>query len=114
MSERWPEPVDAPDGQSYVVRFYRSGTMERFPSAGYSLYWLLAAVGWLAHLLVLRRRWTIRVTPWHNLPGRRYREVVASRSAAQDRAVVLRKAISSGLWRPGAGPPPHHEMTPVG
>lgn len=111
MSEYLPAPVDAPDGQSYVVRAYRSGMMARFPSAGNTprpgalLLWPLILLGWLLHLVVFRRRWTVAVARWHNLPGRRYRERAESKMAAKARAAVLRNAIQSGEWTPGSGPP---------
>lgn len=112
MSERLPAPVDAPGGQSYVVRAYRSGTMARFPSAGYTpqpggvLLWPLILLGWLLHLILLRRRWTVAVAPWHNLPGSRYRERAETKVAAAARLAALRNAIQSGQWTPGSGPPP--------
>ena len=111
VSERLPTSVDAPDGQSYVVRAYRSGTMTRFPSArntprpGALLLWPLILLGWLLHLVVFRRRWTVAVARWHNLPGRRYRERAESKAAAAARAAALTKAIQAGEWTPGSGPP---------
>jgi hypothetical protein len=99
-----PEPVDAPDGRSYVVRTYRSGTLTgRFPSAGGPapaalLVIPLALVGWLLHLLVYRQSWTVAVTPWHNLPGPRHRERVPSRDAAAARVIELEAAVQSGTW----------------
>jgi hypothetical protein len=111
MSERLPAPVDVPGGQSYVVRAYRSGTMARFPSAGYTpqpggvLLWPLILLGWLLHLILLRRRWTVAVAPWHNLPGSRYRERAESKAAAAARVAALRNDIQSGQWTPGSGRP---------
>jgi hypothetical protein len=112
MSERLPAPVDTPGGQSYVVRAYRSGTMARFPSADYTprpggvLLLPLIVLGWLLHLILLRRRWTVAVAPWHNLPGSRYRERSESEVAATARVAALRNAIQSGQWKPGSGAPP--------
>ncbi len=109
MSELAPEPVEGPDGEAYVVRVYRAGTMQRFPSAGYAsrpggaLLLPLIVMGWLLHLIVFRGRWTVAVTPWHNLPGPRYRERAVSKSQAVDRSVALEKLIRAGAWKPGAG-----------
>jgi hypothetical protein len=112
MSERLPAPVDAPGGQSYVVRAYRSGTMARFPSAtntpqpGWLLLSPLILLGWLLHLIPLHGRWTVAVAPWHNLPGSRYRERAESKVAAAALVAALKNAIQTGQWAPGSGPPP--------
>jgi hypothetical protein len=107
VSELAPEPVDAPSGESFVVRVYRAGTMDRFPSTsrtpanpGGLLLGPLTLLGWLLHLTVFRRRWTTAVMPWRNLPGWRHREQSASRSEATQRAEALTKAIRAGEWTP--------------
>ena len=112
VSTHLPEPVNAPDGQTYVVRIYRAGTMARYPSTentpspGGVLRLPLLLFGLVLHLLVFRRRWTVRVAPWHNLPGKRHREWADSQSSAGTRADVLRRALESGAWQPGCGPAP--------
>jgi hypothetical protein len=111
VSEPLPVPIDAPDGQSYVVRAYRTGTMSRFPSAdttpapGGVLLWPLVLLGGLVHMAVFRRRWTVAVTRWHNMPAWRYRERVESKATAVARADALQNAIRSGEWVPGKAPP---------
>jgi hypothetical protein len=109
VSELAPEPVDAPSGDSFVVGVYRAGTLDRFPSTRHTvanpgglLLAPLSLLGWLLHLTVFRRRWTVAVTPWHNLPGPRHREQCASESEATQRAAALTKAILVGEWTPGA------------
>lgn len=103
--------IDAPDGQSYVLRMYPSGTMARFPSAanaplpGGLLGWPLTLLGWLLHAVAFRRRWTVAVTRLYNLPGHRHREGAESKTAAAARAAALGKAIQSGELTPGSGPP---------
>ena len=115
VTEVAPEPVDTPTGRSFVVRYYRSGTMARFPSAsqtpsqaqmGGLLLFPLIALGWLMHLVVFRGRWTVAVTPWHNIPGPRYREGVRSQSVASVRATELSAVLRHGSWLPGEGAPP--------
>jgi hypothetical protein len=107
-----PEPVDSPSGNSYVVRAYRSGTMGRFPSArntygqGQGLRFLLDLVGWLIHVIGFRGQWTVAVTPWHNLPGAKYRERAVSEAEATDRSTLLAAAIRHGQWIPGEDSPP--------
>lgn len=110
-----PEPVDTPSGQSFVVRYYRSGTMDRFPSAsntpsqaqdGGLLLIPLRLLGWLLHLILFRGSWTVAVAPWHNLPGHRYRSRVESEAVAADRAAALSNAIRAGEWTPGRQSPP--------
>lgn len=61
----------------------------------------LELLGWLLHVLVFGRGWTVAVTPWHNLPGPRYRERTGSRATAEARSEGLRRAIEVGLWKPG-------------
>jgi hypothetical protein len=115
VTEVAPEPADTPTGRSFVVRYYRSGTMDRFPSAsntpsqaqtGALLLFPLRLLGWLVHLVFLRGRWTVAITPWHNLPGPRYCERVESEVDAADRALVLSAALRQGTWVPGEGLPP--------
>lgn len=104
--------VDAPSGETYVVRTYASGTMSRFPSAantpmpGGLLLYPLILLGGLLHLLWCRRRWTVAVNPWHNLPGPRYRERAVSKTAAATRLEAIERAIQAGEWTPGTGPAP--------
>lgn len=111
MTQGSPEPVDAPDGRSFVVRVYRAGTMARFPSAdntpgtGAALRLPLILVGWLLHLIVFRRRWAVAVTPWRNLPGPRHRELASSKALAMERVGQLASAIQSGEWTPGPSAP---------
>jgi hypothetical protein len=106
VSDYLLEPVDAADGRTYAVRAYRAGTLARFPSAqnapqpGGLLKLPLFMLGWLLHLLVFRRNWTVAVTPWHNLPGPRHRERVTSRTVATARAEELRRALADGAWSP--------------
>lgn len=115
MNEHLPVSVDGPGGQSFVVRAYPSGTMARFPSAantprpGGLLLYPLVLLGWLLHLVVFHRRWTIAVTPWHNLPGPRHRERAESETAATARSAALEIAIQEGEWTPGSGPLPDAE-----
>src|SRR5206468_3919582 len=102
-----PEPVDTPGGQSFVVRYYQTGTMDRFPSAasaaryGGALLLPLILIGWILNLVVFRANWTVSVTPWHNLPGPRYRTRVRSKADAAARADLLEAALKSGAWAPG-------------
>jgi hypothetical protein len=109
-----PEPVDAPSGQSFVVRYYRSGTMDRFPSAegtpgraqnAGALLAVLVLIGWILHIVVFRGGWTVAVAPWHNLPGHRYRERTRSQAEAVARAAALSTVIQNGRWMPGTGSP---------
>jgi hypothetical protein len=115
VTEVAPEPVDTPTGRSFVVRYYRSGTMGRFPSAsntpsqaqgGALLLLPVRLFGWLVHLVVFRGQWTVAITPWHNLPGPRYRERVESESDASARTAVLSAVLRQGTWVPGADVPP--------
>jgi len=115
VTEVAPEPVDTPTGRSFVLRYYRSGTMDRYPSAsntpsqaqtGGLLLLPLRLLGWCVHLVFLRGRWTVAITPWHNLPGPRYRERVESEADASERAVVLSAVLRQGTWVPGDGAPP--------
>jgi len=110
-----PEPVDAPSGKSFVVRYYRAGTMARFPSAsntpgqangGGLLLLPLVLLGWVLHLAAFRGRWTVAVAPWHSLPGHRYRERAKSEAEAAARAAALSRCIQAGEWVPGTGSPP--------
>jgi len=106
-----PDPVDTPSGQSFVVRCYRAGTMDRFPSArntpgqangGGLLLAPLILLGWFLHMVVFRGGWTVAVVPWHNMPGHRYRERAKSEAEAAARAAALSSAIQAGKWIPGA------------
>lgn len=108
------EPVDTPRGKSFVVRYYRTGTMDRFPStsntpgqaqSGGLLLLPLVLLGWLVHLVVFRGGWTVSVTPWHNLPGRRFRVRLRSETEASARAAALSEALRQGAWLPEQGPP---------
>src|SRR5438045_7505170 len=107
VTEVAPEPVDTPTGRSFVVRYYRSGTMGRFPSAsntpsqaqdGGLLLFPLRLLGWLVHLVIFRGQWTVAITPWHNLPGTRYRERVGSEADAAARASAVSAVIRHGTW----------------
>jgi hypothetical protein len=109
-----PEPVDTPAGQSFVVRYYRAGTMDRFPSAsntpgqaqtGGLLLFPLVFLGWVLHVVAFRGVWTVSVTPWHNLPGHRFRERVGSESQASARVAALSEALRQGAWLPEQGAP---------
>ena len=104
-----PEPVDTPSGRSFVVRTYRSGTMDRFPSTwntpgkaaqSGALLLPLVLLGLLLHIAVYRAGWTVAVTPWHNLPGPRHRERVRSEAEATVRAAELSAALAQGTWAP--------------
>jgi hypothetical protein len=110
-----PEPVDTPSGKSFVVRCYRSGTMDRFPSAsnapggaqgGGLLLLPLTLLGWMLHITAFRGSWTVAVVPWHSLPGHRYRERAKSEAEAAARAAALSSCIQAGQWMPGTGSPP--------
>ena len=110
-----PEPVDTPSGRSFVVRYYRSGTMDRFPSAsntpgqaqsGALLLLPLTLLGWVLHRVAFRGSWTVAVVPWHNLPGHRHRERVGSEPEAAARATALSSALQAGEWLPGTGSAP--------
>jgi hypothetical protein len=111
VSARRADPFDAPDGETYIVRVYRSGSMARFPSTGNTpapgglLLAPLILLGWLLHLAVFHRRWTVAVGRWHNLPGRRYRELAETKVAAEARAATLQHALQSGGWTVGSPPP---------
>jgi hypothetical protein len=104
MTSGLPNPVSAPDGRTYLVRTYRSGTFARFPSAhntprpGGALVAPLFLLGWLLHLTVYRRCWTVEATPWHNVPGARHRERAKSQGVASARAAALRAEIALGAW----------------
>lgn len=110
MAAEWQRQVDAPDGSSFVVRVYRSGTMRRFPSAhdapvpSGALLGPLLLIGWLLHWTVFGRTWTVAVTPWHNLPGPRRRARFTSRELAESRAESVSSAIRLGTWVPDDGP----------
>jgi hypothetical protein len=112
VSEVAPKPVDAPNGRTFVVRIYRAGSWDRFPSAAHAprpgnvLIAPLMLAGWLLHLTVFRRRWTVAVTPWHNLPGARYRERAATRDDATRRALELSRLVQASEWAPGDQHPP--------
>ena len=89
--------------------------MDRFPSArntpgqangGGLLLAPLVLLGWLLHMVVFRRSWTVAVAPWHNLPGHRYRERAESEPEAIARVAALSSAIKAGKWVPGGEQPP--------
>ena len=110
-----PEPVDTPSGKSFVVRYYRTGTMDRFPSAsntpgqaqgGGLLLLPFILLGWVLHMAAFRGSWTVAVVPWHSLPGHRYRERVKSEEEAAGRAAALIGFIQTGKWMPGTELPP--------
>jgi len=97
-------PVASPDGQMYAVRAYRSGSLARFPSAqaapapGGVVVAPLYVLGWLLHLTVFRRAWSVEAAPCRNLPGPKHRERAASQDAAITRVSELRADIASGAW----------------
>jgi hypothetical protein len=78
----------------------RFPSVDNTPSPGGVLLWPLVLAGWFIHWVAFRRSWTVAVVPWHNLPGRRYRERVKGRAAAEARAVALAERIDSGTWTP--------------
>ena len=112
----WFDVAATPDGRSYSVAAYRTGTarMGAVPGAvpaGASLGGLqeMLTLGLFSRLLnatIFRGTWTVRVAPWYGHRGKRWKVRVPSEHDSDHRAEALFQLIKTGQWDPEREAPP--------
>lgn len=109
----WFDVVEAPDGRSYSVSAYRTGTVRvgavpgAMPAiASVGRLFPLAAIGWVANLLFFSDSWTVRVAPWYGRRGKRWKFRVKGEPESDRRAEALCQLIKTGQWDPRREAPP--------
>ena len=112
----WFDVAETPEGRSYSVAAYRTGTARigAVPGAvpsGASLGGLqeILTIGLFSRLLnatVFRRTWTVRVAPWYGHRGKRWKVRVPSEQESDSRAEAYFQLIKTGQWNPEKEPPP--------
>ena len=112
----WFDVAATPDGRSYSIAAYRTGTARigAVPGAvpaGASLGGVneMLTIGVFSRLLnatLFHGSWTVRIAPWYGHRGRKWKLRVGTEGESDRRAEAYFQLIKSGQWDPAKEPPP--------